>query len=210
MNTPRNLKWQLGLACVLALAGVILMSAQITRAAGPWYVDPAGSDSNDCLSTGSACQTIAAAIGKASAGDTINLAAGTYTENVTVTKALTFVGADAATTIVDGGGTGRIFNITSGAVTLQGLTLRNGNAGSGYGGAIQTYSPLTLNAVTVYTNTAYYGGGVYAVGNVTLSNSRFEDNTATGPNINNDVRRGGGGLYAVSYTHLTLPTSDLV
>ena len=43
-----------------------------------WYVSPAGSDSNHCLSSGAPCLTIAHAESLSAAGDTINLAAGTY------------------------------------------------------------------------------------------------------------------------------------
>jgi parallel beta-helix repeat protein len=43
-----------------------------------WYVNPAGSDSNNCLSSSAPCLTIAHAESLSAAGDTINLAAGTY------------------------------------------------------------------------------------------------------------------------------------
>ncbi len=42
-----------------------------------FFVDTVGSDGNDCLSVGSPCLTITVAIGKATSGDTINVAAGT-------------------------------------------------------------------------------------------------------------------------------------
>ena len=38
------------------------------------YVAPGGSDANDCLAPESACETIGAALGKASAGGTIHVA----------------------------------------------------------------------------------------------------------------------------------------
>jgi len=43
-----------------------------------WYVNPAGSDSNNCLSSSAPCRTIAHAESLSAAGDTINIAAGTY------------------------------------------------------------------------------------------------------------------------------------
>lgn len=66
-------------------------------AAGPWYVDPAGNDSNTCLAPGpaTACKTITGAMTKASAGDTINVAIGLYNEQVQITKTLTLLGAQA-------------------------------------------------------------------------------------------------------------------
>jgi hypothetical protein len=46
-----------------------------------WYVapPPAGSDTNDCAAPATPCTTINSAFGKASAGDTVEAAAGTYT-----------------------------------------------------------------------------------------------------------------------------------
>ena len=66
---------------VLLLTAVMLISlfSVPARAAGPWYVAPTGSDASSCLSPGSPCATINGAIGKASSGDTIYVATGTYT-----------------------------------------------------------------------------------------------------------------------------------
>src|SRR5262245_59088993 len=69
-----------------------------SQAAGQWYVSPSGSDSADCLSPATACLTIGAALGKAGAGDTITIAAGTYLERLTVNKDVTLIGAGAKQT----------------------------------------------------------------------------------------------------------------
>ncbi len=81
------------MVALATVAGGSFGLTQNARAAGPWYVDgTTGSDGNSCLATGSACLTIQAAINKASLGDTINVAAGTYTEQLIITKGLTIVG----------------------------------------------------------------------------------------------------------------------
>ncbi len=78
------------------ILGLMMLGGNKTRAAGPWYVNSTtGNDSFDCLSPITACKTITAAIGKATAGDTINVAAGTYNESVYVDKTLTLLGAQA-------------------------------------------------------------------------------------------------------------------
>ena len=68
---------------VLAFAALtlIVLISKSARAAGPWYVAPGGDDVNDCLSTLTPCATINGTIGKASSGDTLYVATGTYTNS---------------------------------------------------------------------------------------------------------------------------------
>lgn len=78
--------------------------------------------------------TIQAAVDAAVPGDTINVAAGTYHEQVIIDKAVSVLGAGAATTFIDGTGVTPVLpglvNITNetGAVTLDGFTIRNAPA----------------------------------------------------------------------------------
>ncbi len=94
--------------------------AVTVNAGGPWYVSPTGSDSNDCLSLTTTCQTIAAAIDKATSGDTIIIPAGTYVENLSINKDIVFQGSDKYSTIIDGNNLDEVFYITSGiTVTIN-------------------------------------------------------------------------------------------
>ena len=71
--------------------------------------------------------TIQAAIEVASSGDIINVAAGTYNEEVNVNKSLTLLGKNKDTTIIDGGGvqSSGAIDITADYVTVSGFTIRN-------------------------------------------------------------------------------------
>lgn len=112
-----------------------------------WYVD--ASDSGNLIQNGSQANpygTISQAVTNASAGDTIEVAAGTYSESVNVNKSLTVLGAQAgvdartrsgAESIVDGTNSGgeTPFYVTSSDVTIDGFTIQGANSSnySGYG-----------------------------------------------------------------------------
>jgi len=96
----------IGFALALVL-GLTLVATTPVAAATTWYVDddncPGGSGT-----LGDPYCTIAAAVAAASSGDTIMVAAGTYSEGITLTKGidLTFIGAgrDVVTWIAPSGG----------------------------------------------------------------------------------------------------------
>ena len=81
-----------------------LLGGRSVLAASDRFVDPAGSDADDCSNNATPCLTIAYAVAQATTGDTVHLAAGTYTgpgnQHIVISKALTLAGADAATTIL--------------------------------------------------------------------------------------------------------------
>jgi hypothetical protein len=92
-----NLK-KIAVLSALALTltmGLMIFGGRGVQAAGTWYVNSTtGNDSFNCMTPTTACKTINAAIGKASSGDSINVAAGTYNEQVSVSKDnLTLLGA---------------------------------------------------------------------------------------------------------------------
>src|SRR5215210_2204864 len=113
-----------------ALGGVLLLRAAPSQALNrpaSLYVSPSGSDSNPGSTVDQPFQTIQHAIDLAQPGDTINLAAGVYFQDVISKRAgiasapITIKGpADA---IVKGGGGARIFQINHDNLTLEGFTL---------------------------------------------------------------------------------------
>ncbi|MBI5964574.1 MAG: S-layer homology domain-containing protein [Chloroflexi bacterium] len=156
------------LAIVLNLA----MPKQVARAAGiNFYVSPAGSDANDCLSPASACLTIQAAINKAGDGDIILVAAGIYRENVIVTRSLTISGDRGSTTVagpgpgapildgdLDNNGAADIgdgFTIANGVdnVTIEGFIVRNlASSAIGIGVGVVSWNPSSNDNIIVRDN----------------------------------------------------------
>ena len=89
------------LRILAAMGALISLGVGTAWAGGPWFVSPSGNDGSSCLAPGTACLTIGGAIGKASSGDTINVAAGTYAEQVVIdSKSLTLIGSGAGTTTI--------------------------------------------------------------------------------------------------------------
>jgi hypothetical protein len=174
------------------------------RAATTWHVSP--NSGGACTQSDPNCATIQAAVGAASFGDTIQVAAGTYKEHVVIAKDLTVSGAGAAQTIVDGTQFGRVLLINNGTVNLSGMTITNGNngteamiSGAGIlnggattitncvisnnhafqsGGGILTGNTLTITNSTIYNNSADQGGGIYNTGSLTLNNCTVSNNSA--------------------------------
>src|ERR1700683_4068195 len=113
--------WKLLFASFLLLAfGTSQFAAAKTIA-----VNPGGT--RECKNT------IADAIAAATAGSTINVAAGTYAEDVVIPKSLYLIGAGSRTTIVDATGQNNAFYVDGldnpklSTVTIQGFTAKNAN-----------------------------------------------------------------------------------
>ncbi len=113
--------------------------------------------------------SIQAAVDAAVDGDTVRVAQGTYPENVTIAgKAISLIGAGAATTIIDGGGHDRgiaVLNVQPGTATIAGFTIRNGSAPGTEGGGLYAVDSNTIVRDNVLTaNTACFGMALSAVG----------------------------------------------
>ncbi len=81
---------------------------------------------------------------------------------------------------IDAAGGSRVFNVTGGTSTLDGLTMTGGKAYNGSGVFVGFAAHLTI-ANSTLSNNGYsngYGGGVYNKGAVTLTNSTLSGNQA--------------------------------
>ena len=205
MNVTRTHTWVVGIGVTLLLLALLVGLPLVARAAPTattWYVSPTGDDTNDCQTPATACKTVNAAVGKASDGDTIQIAAGTYVESseISLGAYLTIQGAGAGQTILDGGGSHRVFSVASGAiVTMTALTIRNGKDNYGGGGGISNDGTLILEDAEVVSNTASYGGGIYNNGVLTLTRTTVASNQSDQ----------GGGIYHESGARLVIRESTI-
>ncbi|MBV8071149.1 MAG: hypothetical protein JO270_14670 [Acidobacteriaceae bacterium] len=163
-----------------------------------------GNDDKTCLSPETACKTIGHAISLASSGDSIIVAPAIYTENLTIAINLNIIGSGASTTIIDGGGAGRVVT-NSGLVHLSQITIRHGYTESGnpvavYGGGMYNSGTLTIDKSIVSGNATQcfrgwvcpsWGGGIYNAGLLTITNSTISGNAAIGHLGGSQ----GGGIY---------------
>jgi uncharacterized repeat protein (TIGR01451 family) len=140
--------------------------------------------------------------------DVIEVAAGTYQLSSTLTytqdfgDSITIVGADPATTIIDGGGTVGVMSIgAGGAIEVRNLTFRNGR-NNGPGGGLYAYSfsngIKVLNCRFLENTSISDGGGLWA--NTKLGGGRdvvVEDSLFLGNRAQGEVSAGGGAYIRV-------------
>lgn len=184
-----------------------------------WYVNGInGSDSDPCTTPTSACKTIGHAISLAVSGDSIVVAAATYSENLTITSSLTLIGSSAATTIIDGGARGTVIAISSATadVVISQFTIQNGKPSGIYNfGNLELIDSTVRNNVVQYQLPFGRGGGIRNVssGVMTIRNSTIANNSvhvgcyktfpycvASGGGISNE---GFGGQVAIINSTLT-------
>ena len=145
--------------------------------------------------------TITAALALASPGDTIRIAPGTYTENLTIGFDLDLIGTGGAeVTIVDGSGVvlERVVTIPSAvAVGIDGLTITNGRTSTENGGGVRVDGALVLTNSTVTGNeTTSYGGGLYGSpgSDILIDSCTIHGNTSRS-SFGNMAR--GGGMFVL-------------
>ncbi len=170
------------LSVVMLAAGMLAVSVSLASADPPTRQVTSTSDAGP----GSLRDTIASA----DPGDIVRIPAGTYTlsSQITISKPLTLIGDGARRTVIDGGGTTRLFEITPQAagpyMWIARVTLTHGAATAG--GAVKAEGQLSLIEDSIVNNTATAGsgGGVF-------SNARLEVTRSLV--AYNDAPNGSGG-----------------
>jgi CSLREA domain-containing protein len=142
-------------------------------------------DENGTCATGNGC-SLREAIAEATADQEIDFnVAGTIiltNGELTINKNLTITGPGADSLSISGNDSYRVFNIASSkAVTITGITIRDGKVSDDTGGGISNAGTLTLDNCIVSDNNAPNVGGIIisAGGTLTLANCTVSGNTAT-------------------------------
>jgi len=215
-----------GTALVTAVASGSLPAAAATPVS--LYVTTSGSG-NTCSQAspcGSIQNAITAAQNNYSSDDdvTINVAAGPYNEIDTIAASsldsLTIAGAGASTTAVNGGKLGTVLTVSSGTVTISGLTIENGDS-SGFGGGISNDGGTVsvIDSTLSGNSAAESGGGIWNDTTMTVTDSTLSGNTAAsagggisngGPMTvtdstlwDNSASAGGGGIVNAGTLYVT-------
>ncbi|KAA3643819.1 MAG: hypothetical protein DWQ07_17025 [Chloroflexi bacterium] len=186
-----------------------------------WYVSTSGDDLDDCQSLLTACATVRTALAKASPGDQIQIAAGTYIESdstipsvgILINKPVSIYGAGSEHTFLDGAGLRTVvMNIADGSISMHNLTIQNGGLdGGGLGGGLNNSSETSevwLRNVVVQNNrSGETGGGIWNQGEMLLENVMVRNNRTTISRINGGR---GGGIYNSALGDLTLQNTQVL
>ena len=169
----------------------ILGAALTALIANSAMVPSAQAGAGPCRVPSTTYPTIQAAVNAATCA-TINVAAGTYPEHVTIARNVAIRGEGQGSTVVDGGGIGTVVTIAGGTVMIMDVTIQNGVhdrlVSDGLGGGIANFGMLTIRNSTITGNSAGIGGGIVNFGTAIVMNSTIAGNSAViSGGINNDV-----------------------
>ena len=164
VNVGSNFGRSYGMCFVVGLSLLLLLSASARLSAATYYVSTAGSDSNPG-SQSQPWRTVQKAANTTVAGDTVNIATGTYAENVTISAS----GSSASPITFNGPGAVSSFVVRGAYIVLTNLTINGSGAPavqwSGNNGYVTT---CTINGATTrgfnvdaanctFTNLNFYG-----------------------------------------------------
>ena len=150
-------------------------------------------------------ESIQAAIDGATAGDTILVNAGIYTESLVLNKAVSLTGVSSDTTILNGPLNRRVISVAAGidtSVIISGFTIQNGGRGvspTEGGGMFLNGSPLLSHLVLTGNRAISDGGAILAKQDLHIQHSIGQNNEA----ISGAFLLSAGDLHMTHTTMLT-------
>ena len=155
------------------------------------YVDDDATSVQDG-STANPFDTIQEGIDFAGPGDTVQVAAGAYTENITIKSNVCIIGAGQEAVTIDGGNNGPV--VTAEALgseaTFKGFNIINGTALNGGGMYINNASPTVASCSFSNNLATGQGGGIYCSNSDSvITHCTFKGNWSSGE---------GGGIFCSS------------
>jgi hypothetical protein len=187
-----------GTVRILGLVFVLLALAISSAQAETYYVDD-----DNCPGPGAGTPadpycSIQSGIDDADWGDTVQVAAGTYNEKITMKSGVVIQGAGQGVSIIDAGENGSVVTAigVDSAAKLDGFTITNGHNNDGGGGMYNSNSSPTVSNCTFSGNSAFWvvdigdGGGMFNLNSSpTVTNCTFSGN---------DAGKRGGGMFNVN------------
>ena len=147
-------------------------------------------------------------------GDTIQVMIGTYNENIVISKSLILRGDDKSRTIIDGGGSGIVVNVTANNVTIRGFTIQNGKTGIKIS---SRNNAVTDNIIKDIKGTncddRCTGGSAYGIYLLSSTGTTISSNTISGVSGGSVGYYGTGGsaygIYLSSSTGTTISRNTI-
>ena len=164
------------------------------------YVSNDGSDEEGDGSVSNPYFSIQKAIDESFGGETVQIANGTYIENIQwpLTQGISLIGSSMDSTIIDGGGVGKVIDNsddTSHPIEISNLTIQNGfTTGKGGGISLKMTGDITLKNIKVNNNQANFGGGIHIEGEGSVSFVQTVVHIENAIISNNNATSSDGGI----------------
>ncbi|MHA1238269.1 MAG: right-handed parallel beta-helix repeat-containing protein [Candidatus Odinarchaeia archaeon] len=155
--------------------------------------------------------TIQQAIDAAASGNVIYVRAGTYEEDLTITKSLTIIGENMQTTIIKGTGTSSTITVTADSVTITGFTITGATSAPNSGVYLNGASDCSITGNNITGNAN--GVSLSSATNNVISENIITGNEQDGVHIgssSNDNTVSNNTMYDNTYGVFVVGASNNV